>query len=315
MRCIKSLVTNKHNIKLFDEIYTKDIIDLYFNDFGIDVSHYFENLQKIQLYECLDTGYKFYFPFHLIGEETFYDSLKEQMPIKYNSSYYAEDKWEYNVSSTYIQELDEVYEIGAGTGMFLKKLKNAGINNVSGSELNNNSIKTALTQDVLLENKTIENKAAEKGPLYDVVCSFQVLEHIADVNSFITSCLKILKHEGKLIISVPYNEPYMFANDRLNTLNLPPHHMGLWNELAFKNLCKFFPISVVNIIIEELPSTGYNFERYYQVNKDILYPQKKPFKKLFDLIYLKYLKKFHYKFKGKNIVVIFEKNSLPIPSN
>lgn len=53
---------------------------------------------------------------------------------------------------------------------------------------------------------------------FDVVTFFQVLEHIADVHSFLTSALLTLKTGGKVILAVPNNEPYYLKYDRLHFL-------------------------------------------------------------------------------------------------
>jgi 2-polyprenyl-3-methyl-5-hydroxy-6-metoxy-1,4-benzoquinol methylase len=63
---------------------------------------------------------------------------------------------------------------------------------------------------------------------YDAVCLFQVLEHMHDISGFFKHVRAFIKPQGKLIISVPNNNPYLYVNDKLHTLNLPPHHMGLW---------------------------------------------------------------------------------------
>lgn len=302
-----SPITLKPNTKLVNTLSINDIIDLYSKDLEVDVVNIFKGLKEIYIYECLDTGYLFYYPMNLSGDESFYDDLKRQMPIKYNVSYYSETKWEYEICCKMIKPNDQVYEIGAGNGAFLSILKKNGIDNLYGSELNKKSIETASKKGIYLEYKTIEGKAEETKEEFDVVCTFQVLEHVANVNSFIASSLKILKKGGKLIIAVPCNNPYLFKNDILNTLNLPPHHMGLWGEKAFKNLSKYFPIKLNEIIIEKLPSSGYNFDRYYEVNKDILISNKNPFKKFLDKLYKKYLRNNHLKYDGKNIIACFEK--------
>ncbi len=157
------------------------------------------------------------------------------------------------------------------------------------------------------ERILIQDKAKEVLGEFDVVCAFQVLEHIAEVKSFLDASLKILKVGGNLMIAVPYNNPYLFKNDIFNTLNMPPHHMGLWNQTAFKNLSRIFPIKLDQIIIESLPKKGYDFDRFYTINKDILYKPHYPFKSLFDRLYFKFLKRYHSKYSGKNIIAIYSK--------
>jgi len=302
---ITSPVTGLSNVKLNKKIDSSDIIIRYKRDFDIDVGKYFEGKTQVYIYECLDTGFLFFSPEGMAGDESFYDELKIQMPVKYNVPYYSEDKWEYGVCAEYIEPGNKVYEIGAGNGAFLRKLIDKQVTDVFGSELNHYSIKTALEKGIKLEYKTIEERAEVNETLYDVVCTFQVLEHVSHVKSFLDSAIKILKPGGKLMIAVPFNNPYLFGYDVLNTLNLPPHHMGLWNKQVFQKIPFFYPLKLENIIIEDLAGGGYDFDQFYKINKDRFFAFL-PYRKFVDKIYRKFLRKYHHKFHGKNIIAIYK---------
>ena len=58
--------------------------------------------------------------------------------------------------------------------------------------------------------------------------------------------LTVLKKGGKMIIAVPNNNPYLFEWDDYHTLNLPPHHAGLWNKTVFKNIENTFSIKNIH---------------------------------------------------------------------
>jgi hypothetical protein len=75
--------------------------------------------------------------------------------------------------------------------------------------------------------------------------------------------LKALKKGGKLIIGVPNSNPFLYKYDKYHTLNLPPHHMGLWNKFSLANLANYFPMSVDNIIVEALQQ--HEFEYYFKI--------------------------------------------------
>jgi hypothetical protein len=47
-----------------------------------------------------------------------------------------------------------------------------------------------------------------------------------------------------LIFAVPNNEPFFQRFSKYEVLNLPPHHMGLWNLAAFRKLGDFFEIDL-----------------------------------------------------------------------
>ncbi len=307
---IISPVTFKGNTKLKDTILSQTIIDLYKNDLDTDVSRLFKGIDNVSIYECLDTGYLFYYPFNIVGDEKLYDDLKIKMPEIYHTPYYPTWKWEYDIALKLIAENSSVLEVGCGSGVFLNKLSSINPNRkLKGLELNKFSVKEAITKGIDAQVETIQDFSKTNGYLYDVVSFFQVLEHVYEVHSFLETSIACLKNSGQLIIAVPFNEPYLFKNDILNTLNLPPHHMGLWNEAAFKNLTKVFPLKLDKIVIENLPDAGYDFDRFYQVNKDTLYKPSYPFKSLFDKLYYRYLKKYHARYHGKNIIAVYTKQS------
>jgi 2-polyprenyl-3-methyl-5-hydroxy-6-metoxy-1,4-benzoquinol methylase len=304
---IISPISKSPNVEVVERISSQSIIDLYKRDFDIDVSRFFKDFEHISICKCLDTGFLFYHPVNIAGDELFYDDVKRQMPVKYNVPYYSETKWEYGVCKDFISASEFVYEIGAGNGAFLEELKKTKTANVFGSELNADSIASALNRGIKLEYKTIEQKAQEAVNEFDVVCTFQVLEHVTNISSFLDASLHILKPGGKLIIAVPYNNPFLFQHDKFNTLNLPPHHMGLWNQNAFQSLVKHYPVTLKKIIIEKLPAGGYDFNRFFEINKDVFYKESYPLKKYFDKLYYKWLNRYHAKYNGKNIIAIFDK--------
>lgn len=303
-----SPVTLKSNTKLRNSIPSEKIIDLYKNELDTDVSRLFKEIDHVSVYECLDTGYFFYHPFSVIGDEKLYDDLKIKMLEIYNTPYYPAWKWEYDIVLKHIKDTSTVLEVGCGSGVFLNKLKSINAyRKLKGLELNKFSVEEAISTGIDAQVETIQDFSKTNGYLYDVVCFFQVLEHVCDIHSFLEASIACLKSKGQLMIAVPFNDPYLFKNDLYNTLNLPPHHMGLWNEAAFKNLSKIFPLKLEQIVIESLPNAGYDFDRFYKVNKDVLFKPSYPFKSIFDKLYYRYLRRFHSKYSGKNIIAIYSK--------
>jgi hypothetical protein len=57
----------------------------------------------------------------------------------------------------------------------------------------------------------------------------------------------VLKKVGKLVIGVPNNEPYFQGYDKYCTLNLPPHHMGLWNKQVFEKAAPLFNLKLLQV--------------------------------------------------------------------
>jgi 2-polyprenyl-3-methyl-5-hydroxy-6-metoxy-1,4-benzoquinol methylase len=99
--------------------------------------------------------------------------------------------------------------------------------------------------------------AATTTERFDIVSAFQVLEHVSEPGKFISCATKLLKPNGKLIIGVPNSNPYLYKKDIYHTLNLPPHHMGLWDKEALKNLSDSFGLENIDVKIEPLDNVLY----------------------------------------------------------
>lgn len=237
-----SPVTKTNNTQLFSSFKGEDIIELYRQQLNIDVSRFFKKSSEFYLYKCIKTGYKFYYPQGLDGDGKFYEALQTQL----GQGYYHEWKFENQLAFDEIKAGDKVLDIGCGIGNFLIKAKEK-TSNIYGLELNEKAVNVCLARGLNVQKELIRDHAGNHKEFYDVVCMFQVLEHIYDVKEFIDASLKVLKKGGKLIIGVPSNEPYFLGYDKYCTLNLPPHHMGLWNKDVFKKISNLFNLSILKI--------------------------------------------------------------------
>jgi 2-polyprenyl-3-methyl-5-hydroxy-6-metoxy-1,4-benzoquinol methylase len=162
-------------------------------------------------------------------------------------------------------------------------------------------------------NQYVQDYAKEHRDEFDLVCSFQVLEHIADVNSFIESKVACLKKGGKLIISVPNNDSFIKKN--FAALNMPPHHMGLWTKESLIYLTKIFPLELIDIHLEDLKEyhvDGFIWsERYSKGNKTL-----NKIKRKIDVWTGTYAKiksdvlKKRQSFIGHTILAVYQKNKI-----
>jgi SAM-dependent methyltransferase len=256
---IKSPVTGSSNTSVIQEIRVPKIIDLYKQELDFDVSRYFHGLEAIGLYRCGDSGYRFYYPFDIFGDDVFYQQLQKA------ENYYPSEKWEYNAVLDLIPENADVLEIGSGGGHFMQLAarKKKGVR-LKGIELNTKAVTEARNKGLDVTAERIEDFATSNAERFDVVCSMQVLEHITEVRSFIESSLRTLKKGGIMIICVPNNNPYLYKHDFYHTLNLPPHHAGLWNREAFCSLPSWFSMRLRKIRTEPLQDYKYWYQT--QVN-------------------------------------------------
>jgi 2-polyprenyl-3-methyl-5-hydroxy-6-metoxy-1,4-benzoquinol methylase len=254
---VLSQLTGSENVTLEERLDLKRIISQYKAEYGFDASSYFENIDEVAIYRCNKTGYRFYHPPGIAGGSELYEHL-QQLPWYYGSS-----RWDHNLASHYITEKDNVLEVGCGFGLFLRGLLDRNIR-CAGLEFNRRAVETAVSGGLHVYSDSIRDHIRNTPNKYSVVCAFQVLEHIWSVGDFIGDCLEALQPDGKLIISVPNNNPFLFRFDKYHTLNLPPHHMGLWNKRSLKNLEVVFPLKTCSVKIEPLSDKDAYIKSYLE---------------------------------------------------
>ena len=241
---VRSPVTGSNRVEKRKEIDTRFVARLYQEHFGIDVSRYFAGVSRIDVYRCLDTGYQFYFPLTLEGDSSFYEAL-ESIPW-----YYMDWKREHEIALEHIRRADRVLEVGCARGAFLTNLKTSGVD-CTGLELNRNAAAIGREHDVTVVEESIQEHASRHPETYDVVCFFQVLEHVSDVRSFMEAAVGLLRPDGRICIGVPNYDSFI-GLDEANPLEMPPHHVGMWTESALAKLADVLGLDVVSIECESL---------------------------------------------------------------
>jgi 2-polyprenyl-3-methyl-5-hydroxy-6-metoxy-1,4-benzoquinol methylase len=161
--------------------------------------------------------------------------------------YHASSRFDVSIARSAIKKDDRVLEIGCGRGAFGLQLDSVGY---IGLELNPDGIQRSREAGIAVEDSTIEDWA-RPGKEFDVVCSFQVLEHVDDPRSFISAAIQCTKPVGLLILAVPDDDG--LVGPQINApLNLPPHHMTRWTEATFRHIASEWKLDLVDIAREPL---------------------------------------------------------------
>ena len=295
-----SPVTGNASAKV-DDFDISTIIRGYKKDIGIDVSHYFKGHDSLALYQCPDTGMRFFYPETLAGDGAFYTSLENR------SGYYNDWKWDYETAWPFITEKKMVLDIGCGRGAFLEKLRNEKNCVIHGLELNPSAFEFLQNKGISSQMQTIEEHAGTNKNKYDVVCFFQVLEHISSVKSFLDAAIACLKPGGLLIAAVPNNEPYLFGFNKYDWLNLPPHHMGWWNYASLNKLSDFFPITVEKTIPAKFADYN-NYLKAKAINLEISSPDKLKWFRFWKPLEKQWIQIIKKRIPGVFIQAIYKKN-------
>jgi 2-polyprenyl-3-methyl-5-hydroxy-6-metoxy-1,4-benzoquinol methylase len=242
---IASPVVSNKKAMLIDTIDLRSIARQYRNRYGLDIYAHLESpVPKLAgRYFCSATGYEFFHPPRLAGLSTFYEEL-QQYPW-----YYVPWKWEHEIAKSYLRKGDQVLEVGCGFGFFLKRISDDMGVLCTGLEFNAKARSSGVFGNI--REDSIQSYAARHPEGADVVCTFQVLEHVYEVGPFLTACCAALQPGGLLVISVPNNDSNI-QYDKRNVLNMPPHHMGLWRARSLASLVNYFPLVLEGVFTEPL---------------------------------------------------------------
>jgi ubiquinone/menaquinone biosynthesis C-methylase UbiE len=177
----------------------------------------------------------------------------------------------YAMAMRYLKHLRRnvrILDVGCGEGGGLAYLLKKGYTNLSGAEISNERAKRAnkkLPERINIKLINKDSKLKYRNGYFDVVMSLAVIEHVNDVDIFLSELKRVLKPEGILIISSdcytwrileflhlhrsvqpidktfnPFQFQYLFNGHNLSilhadTFNLPDRGNLYWNEFKMIN--------------------------------------------------------------------------------
>jgi len=211
------------------------------------------NKNNAAVVACNNCGFIFSDPF-IAGDQEFYNLLPHA-----NAGASEHWKWEFEKTYTEIEKIASsqkdirLLEIGASTGDFVKRIKNIipaeNIFCLEHSEIGVDSIKKAGIEAHSWDFRKIKNKEGFSRR-FDIVCLFQVLEHLDDIDETFDVINHVTRLGGHLFIGVPNEKKIMFneLNDAL--LDMPPNHISRYNQRSFEILSQKYGWTVEEIAIE-----------------------------------------------------------------
>jgi 2-polyprenyl-3-methyl-5-hydroxy-6-metoxy-1,4-benzoquinol methylase len=174
-----------------------------------------------------------------------------------------------NLINSFETQSNNILDIGAGTGDFLKVCKN---NNwtIFGAEPNLEARNIAAKKAVFLKENFLEFENQK----FDIITLWHVLEHVENLQEYIFELKKMLSKEGRIIVAVPNYKSYDAKQykEHWAAFDVPRH---LWH-FSQNSIHKLF--SEVDMVIEEtLPM---KFDSYYVslLSEKYKFGKMKPFK-------------------------------------
>ncbi len=215
------------------------LADLWRYSFGVEARDQFAGIDRIGLWES-PAGLLFFDP-PMPGDREFYRRFYRRVSMHERLSGPDSVRKEFALAASHVPPGARLLDVGCGEGGFRRYVPNA---HYTGLDPNFGGVQP----DVLAEE--IGPHAAANPERYDVVCAFQVLEHVPDPVSFARQMASALRPGGRLLIGVPQFPSLMTAIPNF-VLNAPPHHLTLWSEKALATLCD--RLGLVRTAVEPIP--------------------------------------------------------------
>lgn len=139
----------------------------------------------------------------------------------------------------------DLLDIGTGTGDFLAACKNNGWV-INGVEPNKKANRIAEGKTGIKINHDINEILNKK---FDLITMWHVLEHVPDLNFYISNLKKLLKANGTLVIAVPNHKSLDATYYRENWAAYDvPRHLWHFSKKAIKSLFKQEGMKVIKIL-------------------------------------------------------------------
>lgn len=153
-------------------------------------------------------------------------------------------KWEYEETMRVLREeagggrlhQPRVLEIGAGTGMFVgrvaREITPAG--NILTLEYSDAGAAAIRAQGIASLQTDLHSLGAEYDGTFDVLCLYQVLEHMNELDRVFADLHRIAAPGALLFIAVPSDAMMTFYEEKGAWLDTAPVHLSRWNRESFR---------------------------------------------------------------------------------
>jgi hypothetical protein len=198
------------------------------------------------IFRCDSCGLEFCSPFKAPSAE-WYGLFYRSRPL------YPEYRWEFDYVLDRIVPMNSVGEIGCGSGEFLKRCRNKGVE-AFGTDFSQSAVDSCVSQGLSAGLLDIANPAESVIPSHSrhAIVAFQVLEHMDHVSALYDLASEWATADATLWVAVPSDRrPSRYFEER-DRLDEPPHHMTRWTTDALLSMGDRCGWSLVTVHYEPL---------------------------------------------------------------
>ncbi|WP_375461263.1 class I SAM-dependent methyltransferase [uncultured Enterovirga sp.] len=222
-------ITRRPAFRHVQWISTRFLADLWRYGGRVDVADLLRPAgPRLGLWES-PTGLMFFDP-PIAGDAAFYQRFYEHLGAHEKLTGPKTVRREFQMAAAQVLPGDRILDVGCGLGGFRAYVPEAGYTGIDphfGGHDPNGAVLAV----------GVEEHAAQCGPVYDVVCAFQVIEHVPDPLGFVRAMVACLRPGGRLILGVPF---WPSPNTTIPNfiINAPPHHLTWWSKGSLEALAR-----------------------------------------------------------------------------
>lgn len=144
-------------------------------------------------------------------------------------------------------DLNNLFDVGCGEGIFLKVLKDLGYKNIIGLEPSTMGLDFATIDEAKILHGNIENinESFLKENDIHTITMFHVIEHLKDPCAVVKTIYDNIKKGDKLIIETPDTNSYVLKKSNYENELIYPEHLHYFNKSNLQKLLEKSGFTVV----------------------------------------------------------------------
>jgi SAM-dependent methyltransferase len=207
---------------------------------------------EVQIYECGDCGFGFSHPF-AAGTETIYNLIGG------GNQHYPSKRFEFTETVKLLSQhgrVDRLLELGAGSGAFLAKVIQANLaDHITALEYEDSAVAGLRRLPGVNAVQGDVQELLERSPEpFDVICMFQVLEHMDRLDSVFRALYQLTKSGSEVFIAVPNSMRTRVQEELTGFMDMPPHHIGRWTNESLRLISGRHGFQLVAIRLDHHPA-------------------------------------------------------------
>lgn len=159
------------------------------------------------------------------------------------------------------RKINKILDVGCGVGFFLNEAKKRGWE-VYGTEYSKTALERCRKNGIDMKEGELDYTQFDEKIEFDVITSFEVIEHLNQPNKEIVNVHKLLRKGGLFYCTTPNFNSIMryYLKDKYNIIDYP-EHLSYYTKKTLSNLLNKNGFKTVKFL-----STGISISRIIQAN-------------------------------------------------